>query len=89
MEKETVTVWVSKYASTKGIYQADVVLLESGRAHANNEYGFWQGLSAKEFHHTREAAVGAAIASLEKRIASLSRTMAQTNAKLEKLRKEL
>lgn len=88
MEKETVKVWVSKYASTKGIYQAEVEL-EGGRAYTIHEFGFRQGLSAKEFHHTREAAVGAAIASLEKRIASLSRTTAQTNAKLENLRKEL
>lgn len=88
MEKETVKVWVSKYASTRGIYEADVVLGESGRAHTN-EYGFWQGLSAKEFHTTKAAAVGAAIASLEKRVASLSRTMAKNNVKLEKLRKEL
>lgn len=78
MNEPTTTVWVTKYALTKGIYTEDAVVAKGGRSAwmPKKCRSFW----GSEFHLTRAAAVARAQEMRTKKIASLRKQIAKLEA---------
>lgn len=79
---DTITIWVSRYALSKGVYEATAVYLGSGVVKVTSErpYYFIRG-AGKHWHWTRAGAVSRAeqmrqhnIARLHKQIEKLQAT---------------
>jgi len=72
-------VWISKLALTKGIYEAEVAVSESGYVSETSTWGFG-GRLGRDAHETREAAVAAAEQMRLKKIASLKKQLTKLEA---------
>ena len=78
---ETITIWSTKYALTKGIttHQAQQVTDEMVRICDSSRFGHYY-LSTNDWHLTEEAAVARAEKMRQKRLASLRKSIEKMEA---------
>jgi hypothetical protein len=72
MEREKITVWVTKWALTLGVIETDGEVIDEGMVGCGRKYGYFHG---NDWHRTREAAVLRAEEMRLKKIASVKKQL--------------
>lgn len=81
MDREKITVWVTKWALTSGVIETEGEVIDEEMANCGREYGCFHG---NDWHRTREAAIKRAEEMRLKKIALVKKQL----EKLEKMRFE-